>query len=671
MHHLSIDIETYSSVNIAKAGAYKYAQSPDFEILLLAYSWDRNPVEVLDFVGTEDKEKDVFPDWLYQALISPDVIKYAYNAAFEWYCFCRHFRWNPLIEGAEYLKYWRDDMLHSLYCGYPAKLSAAGAALGLPEDMQKMKAGKALIDYFCKPCKPTMSNLQRTRNFPRHAPEKWEIFKEYNRQDVVTEMEINRRLSHFPVPDEIQKQWESDILMNARGIALDMDLVNGALWCSAQVTQELTQEAMMLSGLDNPKSVPQLIKWLEGETGDTISDLRKDTVKKLLDTGVENENVQRMLEIRQELSKTSTKKYDSMKTAICDDGRIRGVLQFYGGNRTGRWAGRILQPQNLPQTHIGALPYVRQMVKERNVDALQMIYGSVADPLSQLIRTAIVPTPGNIFIDADFSAIEARVISWLAGEQWRLEVFQTHGKIYEASASQMFGVPIDRIKKGNPEYALRQKGKVAELALGYQGSTGALIQMKALEMGLKEDELPEIVNRWRKANKRIQDLWYSVGNAALDTLKTGRKICLKNLVFSHEMDSANGLDFLVIQLPSRRKLYYAHPKIGVNKWGGECFHYWGMNQSTKKWQKIDTYGGKLVENITQAVARDCLAEAITRLESAGFTVVFHVHDEVIIDCPKDNANLDEVCRIMSIQPSWAKGLPLKADGWVDEYYKKD
>lgn len=663
MRHLSIDIETYSSVPIAKAGLYKYAQSPDFEILLFAWSWDFGPVQICDLT-TENQ----LPESVLKALPDPEIQKHAYNAAFEWYCLSRY------LGAMLPISQWRDTMLHALYCGYPASLDAAGKALGLSEDKRKLQTGKALIRTFCVPCKPTARNGGRTRVLPGHEPEKWELFKQYNQQDVVTEMEIERRLSFWPVPDEIQRQWEQDITINERGVGLDTQLVEGALECSEITTARLTKEAVSLSGLDNPNSVSQLTSWLESETGFEIDSLTKSAVSGLLNRNLESENVRRMLEIRQELGKTSVKKYAAMETAVCEDNRVRGLLQFYGANRTGRWAGRIIQPQNLPRTrlHGAELSAARSWVKKREVDKIDLLAGPVPDILSQLIRTALVPAPGKRFIDADFSAIEARVIAWLAGEEWVLDVFRTHGKIYEACASQMFGVPIEKIKKGNTEYELRQKGKVATLALGYQGSTGALINMGALEMGIPEEELPDIVQRWRASNKRIQDLWYSMENAAVDTVKTGRTNAVRGLLLRIEGNRERY--FLTIQLPSGRKLFYAQPKLGQNRFGRESLQYLGMNQATKKWEAIETYGGKLVENCVQAVARDCLAENIGKLEASGCPVVFHVHDEVIIEkeiSGPAEKELERVCGIMSQPIPWAPGLPLNADGWVGDYYTKD
>ncbi len=659
-HHLSVDLETFSSVPIAKAGAQKYIQSPDFEILLFAYSLDGGPVEIVDLARGEP-----VPWWLAAAITDPVYIKHAYNAAFEIGCLSKFLN-RPLP-----LDQWRCTMLHGLYCGYTAGLEATGRALGLPDDKQKLSTGKFLIRYFCIPCNPTKTNGGRIRNLPHHDTARWQLFREYCMGDVTTEAEILRRLSNFPVPDAVQKQWQTDLIINMRGVAVDMELVHGALYIGETTRQQLVDEAVHISGLDNPNSLKQLTKWLEEELDEELTDLRKDTVNRLLDGKLSSDAGRRMLEIRQELGKTSTKKYNAINAAVCADGRCRGLLQFYGANRTGRWAGRLVQVQNLPRTYTEPLPLARSLIKRKETTKLRVLYGSVPDTLSQLIRTSFIASPGHVLLDADFSSIEARVISWLAGEHWRLEVFRTHGKIYEASASQMFGVPLELIKKGNPEYALRQRGKVAELALGYQGSTGALIKMGALDMGLSEEELPEIVQRWRDANKRIRDLWYAVEAAAVQVLQTGATAGVFSILLAREVDPGSGLDFLTIRLPSGRKLYYAHPCLGVNQWGNPSILYKGMDQTTKKWKQIETYGGKLVENIVQAIARDCLAEAIERLEALGYPVVFHVHDEVVIDCTPERADLDRVVAIMSQPIPWAPDLPLGADGWVGGFYKKD
>lgn len=671
LHHLSIDLETYSTVSIGAAGSYRYILDPSFEILLFAYSLDGMPVEVIDVASGQ-----VIPLWLKNALKNPLYIKHAYNAAFEWFALSKYLGWLPPDQ-------WRDTMLHALYCGYPASLDAAGRAMGLPEDKKKLTTGKALIRYFCVPCKPSNANGNRTRNLPRHDPAKWALFKEYNGQDVVTEMEIDRRLSAFPVPAFVQKQWETDLMMNARGVAADMEMVSGALVIGATVKSQLMAEARQLSGLDNPNSIKQLVRWLTDATDSDaeITSVTKETVATMLKQP-QPANVQRMLEIRQELGKTSTKKYDALETCIADDGRVRGLLQFYGANRTGRWAGRLVQVQNLPRTYTHPLPPARQLVKDRNIDGLRLMYGSINDTLSQLIRTAFVATPGNVLIDADFSAIEARVISWLAGQEWRLEVFRTHGKIYEASASQMFHVPIEKIKKGNPEYALRQRGKVAELALGYQGGVSA---MRRMDTGhnlddLSDDEVKGIVDRWRETNSMIRDLWNIVDSAAVTVITNGGAQTIRSettdavITLACELDVITGTRYMTILLPSGRKLYYPSPEIGVNRWGNPSVSYMGQNQTTKRWERVETYGGKLVENIVQAIARDCLAIAIENLEAQGLHVVFHIHDEVVIDTPAwadEDTMLETVTKIMTKPIPWAQMLPLNADGWVDKYFKKD
>lgn len=662
MKHLSIDIETFSSEPIPKTGLYKYVQSRDFEVLLFAYSLDGGPVEIVDLAQGEE-----LPAWVAQALFDSEYVKHAYNAAFEWYCLSK-FCGRPLP-----IEQWRDTMLHGLYCGLTAGLDATGKALNLPADKQKMSVGKALIRYFCVPCNPTKANGGRTRNYPKHDPEKWALFKQYCQGDVTTEMEIDRRLSAFPVPEAIEKQWQTDLRINARGVAVDMELVQGALEIAGKTHDRLMQEAIGITGLQNPNSIAQLAKWLEETTGETLPDLRKDTVEQMLKTQAVTGSAERMLEIRQELGKTSTKKYNAIEAAVCADGRVRGLLQFYGANRTGRWAGRLVQVQNLARTYIDLkyLPMAREAVKKRDGEKLKVLFGSPMDTLSQLIRTSFIAGDGNVLVDADFSSIEARVIAWLAGEEWVLEVFRTHGKIYEATASQMFGVPIEKIKKGNPEYALRQRGKVATLALGYQGGVGALIQMGALNMGIPEEDLQDIVYRWREANKRIVDLWYRVEKAAVATIQTGKQTGVNGLLFTREFDMANGLDYMTITLPSQRKLYYAFPSLGTNQWDRPSVAYRGVNQTTKRWESLETYGGKLVENVVQAIARDCLALTIEKLEAAGFPIVFHVHDEVVIDCPVSMANLDAVVRIMTEPIPWAQGLPLNADGWVGEFFRKD
>ena len=662
MKHLSIDLETYSSVPITKAGAYKYAESPDFEILLLAYSLDGGAVEIIDL-----KQGEHTPAWLLEALTDPAYIKHAYNAAFEIICLSEFL--GRQLDPAQ----WRCTMLHGLYCGFPAGLGAIGSAMGLPEDKRKLSTGRALIRYFCVPCSPSKANGGRTRNLPHHDTAKWELFKQYCIGDVITESEILRRLSRFPVPEDVEIQWQTDMRINTRGVAVDMKLVRGALAIGDRTRNALIAEATQISGIQNPNSVGQLCAWLEAELGEEVPNMQKATVERLLGGDMPSNTARRLLEIRQELGKTSTKKYDAIVAAVCADERVRGLFQFYGANRTGRWAGRLVQVQNLPRTYLCALSLARECVRQCETDKLRALYGSVPHTLSQLIRTALVAKRGHTLIDADFSAIEARVIAWLAGEQWRLDVFRTHGKIYEASASQMFGVPLELISKGNPEYELRQRGKVAELALGYQGGVGA---MRAMDVGHQLDDLSdegvgEIVQRWRDTNPRIVALWRAVQDAAISVVQSGAPCTLRGLSFAREIDRENNLDFLTVQLPSGRKLFYANPALGTNRWGCPSLSYSGMNQTTKKWERVETYGGKSVENITQAIARDCLAEAIERLEGAGYSVIMHIHDEVVIECPTENTDLNHVIGIMAEPVSWAPDLPLAADGWVSPYYKKD
>lgn len=653
-HHLSIDIETFSSVDIKKAGLYKYVQSPDFQILLFAYSWDGGPVAIIDLAQGEQ-----IPENVITALSDPRVIKHAYNAAFEWYSLGKF--WPTPLEQ------WRCTQIHGLYCGYPAGLGKVGEALGLPQDKKKMGVGGALIRTFCIPVKkPAKANGYRTRTLPHHEPEKWELFKEYCVGDVVAEMEILRRLSVFPVPDQEWHLWQLDQRINVRGIACDLQLVDGALTVNDEITKELTAEAIQLSGLDNPKSVQQLKKWLSEEIGEEIEDLKKDTVSGLI-KNVEEGRAKRVLQIRKELSKTSVKKYQAMETVACVDGRVRGLLQFYGANRTGRWAGRLVQVHNLTKNkmELDLLQYARDLVRRKRVDMLKFVFGNVPDTLAQLIRTAFVSPEGKKLHIADFSAIEARVIAWLAGEQWRLDVFATHGKIYEASASAMFGVPLEEVDKD-----LRQRGKVSELALGYQGAAGALIAMGALDMGLSEEELPEIVTRWRNANRRIVDLWFSFERAAIEVMESGQPVGVRGIIFARESHHGNGLDFFTIQLPSGRKLYYVEPRLAKNDFGKQALHYMGPDQKTGKWTLISTYGGKLVENIVQAIARDCLAVSLLRVEQAGYDTVLHVHDEIGVESDRDE-DLNKILALMAEPVPWAPGLPLSAAGFSTEFYMKD
>lgn len=657
MRHLSIDIETRSSADIGRTGLYRYAQDKDFRILLFAYKVDEAPVQIIDLEMGE-----TIPEAVLKDLSDPAVTKHAYNAAFEWYCLNQAGYYTPLAQ-------WRCTMVHGLYCGYTAGLDATGKAIGLPQDKQKLTTGKALIRYFCVPCKPTKSNGGRTWNLPGHAPEKWKLFKEYCAQDVVTEHEILNRLSAFPVPEAEEKLWQMDVQMNAAGVRVDAGLIDGALAIDAISTQDLMYEAVEMTGLSNPNSTSQLLGWL-AEQGVHMDNLQKGTVEETLKQEALPESARRILEIRQQLGKTSVKKYTAMQTAKGDDGRVRGLTQFYGANRTGRWAGRLVQIQNLPRNYLSTLAYARNLVKAQNYGGIRLLYGNVPDTLSQLIRTAFIPSDGNKFVVADFSAIEARVIAWLAGEQWVNEVFATHGRIYEATASQMFHVPIEKIVKGNPEYSLRQKGKVATLALGYQGGTSALISMGALNMGLTEEELPDIVSRWRDANPRIRDLWYAVEEAALAAMSTAEPQAIHGLIFRLEGDLVYGQSFLTVQLPSGRKLFYPRPFLQENRFGRMAIHYYTVGQQTKKWEADSTYGGKMTENIVQAIARDCLAEILHRINRLGLQVVFHVHDEVIIDAPGD-VTAEQICSLMAEPISWAPGLVLKGAGFESSYYMKD
>lgn len=660
MKDLSIDIETYSSLSIKDAGAYKYALSPDFEILLFAYcvDFDTDNVKVIDLAQGES-----IPNEIIKALNDKNVKKHAYNAAFEWYCLNTVGFESPIDQ-------WIDTMFYGLYFGYPGGLDALGKALDLEEDKQKLSTGKALIRYFCTPCKPTKKNGGRTRNLPEHDPDRWELFKEYNMQDVITETEDYKRLSRFEVPRHEQKYWEFDIKMNSKGLLVDTDLIYGALEINDTIDQRMMEEAREITGLKNPNSRNQLLEYLNSNGFPELDNVRKDTVTKLLEENLDKD-VRRVLEIRQELAKTSIKKYVAMEAAKGPDDRIRGLLQFYGANRTGRWAGRLVQVQNLPRNYLGTLDEARRLVKARNIEGLEIVYGNISDTLSQLIRTAFIPSKDK-FVIADFSAIEARVIAWLAGEKWVQDVFASHGKIYEATASQMFNVPIEKISKGNPEYSLRQKGKIAQLALGYQGSVGAMKAMGALNMGLSEEELPDIVQRWRNANPNIVNLWYEVEENALGVMLDGQAIDFRGLRFSREVDLIYGQDFFVITLPSKRKLYYPKPFLKENKFGKQALYYYSVNQTTRKWEEDSTYGGKLTENIVQAIARDCLAVSMARVANSfkDADILMHIHDEIVVDC-SSSVEVEDVCAVMGQPISWADGLILKAAGFESKYYMKD
>lgn len=650
MRDLSIDIETYGSTDLNSAGVYKYAESEDFKILLIAYKEDDADTRVIDL-----ERGELLPESITLALKDRSVVKHAYNAVFEWYCLNKAGYETPIDQ-------WRCTMIHGLYCGFPAGLEALGKTVGLPGVKQKHTTGKALIKYFCKPIgKP----FARARHLPEDDPEKWFLFKEYNRQDVETEYAIQQILNHFPVPDTEWDAWREDTLLNARGIQIDAELVKGALEIDAAESERLKTRAQELTRLDNPKSNKQMLGWLTGQ-GIAIDNMRKETVSELLKDEFP-EKIREALRLKQRLSKTSVTKYAAMKVAECADGRVRGLLQFYGASRTGRFAGRLVQVQNLPRNYLATLDDARKMVKAKNHKGLRMIYGNVPDTLSQLIRTAFIPAPGKKFIVSDFSAIEARVIAWLAGEDWVLDVFKNGGDIYCAAASQMFGIPV--VKHGvNGE--LRQKGKIATLALGYQGGKNALIKMGALNMGLQEDELPEIVDKWRYANPNIVSFWHNIERLATHTINTGETTYLKNLELNLEGDIASAIYFLTVKLPSGRKLFYNNPVLGNNKFGKPSLTYMGVDQTTKRWCRQETYGGKLTENVVQAIARDCLVLTLRRCTTAGYTPVMHIHDEIVIEADPEQ-KLEVVNAIFAKPVPWAPGLPLKGDGFEALYYKKD
>lgn len=659
-HYMNVDIETYSSVDIKTAGAYAYAESPDFEILLIGYKIDDDPVKVIDLTGTVDTEGDFEKFWNY--LVSENVIITAYNANFERTCLSKYFKREMPPDQ------WRCTAVHAATLGLPGNLAGAGSALGLPADKQKDKTGKALISYFCKPCKPTKANGGRARNLPEHAPEKWAQFIEYNRQDVATESAIREMISRYPIPESEQELWNLDQKMNDNGVCLDMGLVEKIIRYDEIYHERLMDEARSLTKLDNPNSLTQLKAWYLGQYGLQVTSITKDSIPRIMEQLKEMEDTYniypgiRMLEIRQELGKTSTKKYTAMTQAVCKDSRLRGILQFYGANRTGRWAGRIVQVHNLPQNKIPDLEFARELVKEERFEDLETLFGGVPFVFSQLIRTAFIPSEGCRFVVSDFSAIEARVVAWLADEEWRLEVFRTHGKIYEASASQMFHVPMENIKKGS---RLRQQGKVAELALGYGGSFGAI---KAMDKAgsIPDDEIPLLVQNWRKANPKICRFWRVVEKAAKTAVEEHRSVRIQHgLVFSY----INRI--LFITLPSGRKLAYYDARIEDYE-GKESITYAGVEQNTKRWGRLETWGGKLVENIVQAVARDCLAETIKRVSKAGYKIVMHVHDEIIVDALKEDAEaLERITDIMKTPVEWAPGLPLKGDGYETAFYRKD
>lgn len=642
---LAIDIETFSDVDLIKCGVYAYADSPAFEVLLFAWSFDEEEIQIADL-----SQGGEIPDEVVEAILDNGVIKTAFNANFERVCLGRYLEtYLPSVS-------WHCSAVQAAMLALPKSLEDVGVVLGL--DKQKIKEGKELIRYFCLPCKPSKSNKQRKRNLPCDAPEKWEMFKKYCIRDVDVEKAIRMKLNRFPIPEAEQELYRLDQEINDRGIEVDRELVEQAIACESLHKDIVTQRAYELTGLENPNSVAQIKLWL-GKNGVEVTSLSKKAVAELI---METEgDVKEALRIRLLLAKTSVKKYEAIQRSLCRDGRVHGLLQFYGANRTGRWAGRLVQVQNLPQNHMQDLELARDLVKKGRYEDLELLYDSTPNVLSELIRTAFVPRAGCRFIVADFSAIEARVLAWLAGEKWRLEVFCTHGKIYEASAAAMFHVPVEEVVKGS---ALRQKGKISELALGYGGAAGALISMGALEMGIREDELSELVSTWRSANPHITQFWWDVDAAAIQTVKEKKPIRIGQIRFEYQ----SGI--LFVTLPSGRKLSYVKPRLELNKFGRMGLVYEGIGENGK-WSCLETYGPKLTENIVQGTARDLLAEAMIRLRQAGFNIVIHIHDEVVLEVPLGSSSVTEICNIMAEQPEWAEGLPLRADGYECQFYKKD
>ncbi len=643
---LSVDLETFSSTHLAKSGVYRYVESPDFEILLFGYSVDGGPVQVVDLACGKKIPREIL-----NAIRDETVTKWAFNATFERVCLSRILE----LPTGEYLNptAWKCSMVWAATMGLPLSLEGVGAVLKL--DKQKMSEGKDLIRFFCQPCAPTASNGQRTRNLPHHAPDKWSAFKQYNARDVETEMAIQEKLNMFQVLNSIWDEYHLDQEINDRGVGLDMTLVREAISIDGRSRAKLTAAMKHLTELENPNSVQQMKQWL-ADNGMETDTLAKKVVAEMLKTApMELADV---LTLRQQLAKSSLRKYQAMENAVCKDGRARGMFQFYGANRTGRWAGRLIQMQNLPQNHLIDLAEARALVRSGDFEAVEMLYEDVPDTLSQLIRTAFIPRTGTRFIVADFSAIEARVIAWLAGEEWRQEVFAQGGDIYCASASQMFKVPVE---KHGINGHLRQKGKISELALGYGGSVGALKAMGAVEMGIDEDELPVLVNAWRRANPRIVQFWWDVDKAAMEAVRSRRTTSTHGITFSCH----SGM--LFITLPSGRQLAYVKPRIGENQFGGQCITYEGVG-GTKKWERLDSYGPKFVENIVQATARDLLCYAMQSLR--GCSIVMHIHDEIVIEADS-SISLVSVCEQMGRTPPWAQGLLQRADGYVTEFYKKE
>lgn len=645
MKKLSIAIETFSDIDLIKCGVYKYADSPAFEILLFAYSIDDGEINIIDLVNGEE-----LPEEIAEAIKSDTVIKTAFNAQFERVCLSKHL--GILLDPSS----WYCTAVQAAELSLPSSLADVGAALGL--ERQKMTEGKELIKYFCVSCKPTKSNGGRTRNMPGDAPEKWALFKEYCKRDVDVERQIAKKLEMYPISESEHRLYVLDQRINDRGVLVDLELARQAVKLNSIQTAVATEQAYTLTGLENPNSVAQLKAWLT-ENGVEIESLSKKAVAALADET--DGDIQEMLHLRLLMSKTSVKKYEAVMRSVCRDNRVRGMMRFCGASRTGRWSGNILQPQSLPQNHLPDLTLARDIVKDGDFEMLNMTFGNVPNALSELIRTVLIPKPNHRFIVADFSAIEARVLSWLAGEQWRLDTFRNGGDIYCASASQMFRVPVE---KHGVNGHLRQKGKISELACGYGGSVGALKNMGAVEMGVPEDELQGLINDWRNANPHIVKLWTEVGNTAMKAIKEKTIVSLGKLVFMYERG------ILFIRLPSGRRLSYIKPRIGTNRFGGDSITYMGVGAS-KKWERLETFGGKLVENIVQAIARDLLASAMMNVANAGYNIVFHVHDEIIAEAPDGQGSVDEMCMLMSINPDWADGIPLSADGYECEYYRKD
>lgn len=642
---LEMDVETYSDVDLIKCGVYAYADNSAFEVLLFAYSFDGEETQIIDLAQGE-----MIPAEVKSAIFDDSVTKTAFNANFERTCLSKYFGTQLSPDS------WHCSAVQAAMLALPRSLEDVGAVLGL--DKQKMKEGKELIRYFCVPCKPTKANGGRTRNLPHHAPEKWELFKTYCKRDVDVEKAIRQKLRHFPIPESEMEMYRLDQEINDRGVLVDLALVHQAISCESLHKEIVTKRAYELTGLENPNSVAQLKSWLTGR-GMEIDSLSKKTVADLIKEA--DGEVEELLKLRLLMAKTSVKKYEAMERSVCKDGRVHGLLQFYGANRTGRWAGRLVQVQNLPQNHIVDLELARNLVKQGRFEDVELFYDSTPNVLSELIRTAFIPKEGCRFLVADFSAIEARVLAWLSGEQWRLDVFASHGKIYEASASAMFHVPIEEITKGSP---LRQKGKISELALGYGGSVGALTSMGALDMGLTEEELSPLVSTWRNANPHITQFWWDVDAAAIKTMTEKRETRVGRITFFYR----SGILFAM--LPSGRKLAYVKPRMAVNKFGRNGLTYEGIGESGK-WGRIETYGPKLVENIVQGTARDLLAEAMLRLKKRGYQIVMHIHDEAVLEVPDGVSSVEEVCSIMAEQPEWAVGLPLRADGYECAFYKKD